>query len=192
MRISIAGVMAASALSFFSTGSAKAQFLDLGIIVDSGTVQPVGDPNYIYTFQVEFKPSPTLHDFIQNGDSFTIFLTGNTGVLSGTNDQPPVWSAGSFTGGSLTWTYIGGGMITTAMPLDPPPGPFFQVVSTQLTSGTFTYTFKDSIPGSPGGNTGSGSFTVTVVPEPSSAILCGLGVPVVYFAARLRRRAARH
>lgn len=187
-RALILGLLAAMMPPASARRAMADDVLDLGIIIDAGTVQPVGDPNYVYQFDVEFKPDPTLHDFIQNGDSFTVFLTGNNGVIAGTNTQPLTWSATAFSPGSVTWTYIGNDPITSATPLDPLPGPLFQVVSTIETSGTFTYTFRDSLPGQPGGHSGGGSFTVTAVPEPTSMALIGLGIPALVLLRRRSRR----
>ena len=93
---------------------------------------------------------------------------------------------------TVTWTYSGGGTIMGDTLLDPPPGPFFSVVSPDMLTGTFLYSFQDSIPGTPGGNTGGGTFTVTAVPEPSSIALVVLGGPLaLYLARRSRRGAAR-
>ena len=94
-----------------------------GIVVSTGDVQVAGDPHWLYQFDVILKPDPAVHDFIQKGDNFTVTLANNTGLISGTNGQPPDWAATSFTASSVTWSYIGDNPITAMTPLDPPPGP---------------------------------------------------------------------
>ena len=197
-RTPLAALMAASALVSLAPSRAGAGHTSAphtGIIVDMGTVQPVGDPMYFYNFDVVFKPDPAVNDFIQTGDNFTINLTGNNGLISGTNSQPSNgdWAATTITASSVTWTFIGVTPITVGQDLDP-VAPFFGIESTQLTTGTFTYTFNDSVPpGVPGGNpnSGGGSFTVTGLPEPSSLVLVGLGAPIALHLLRRSRRRAR-
>ncbi len=190
-RIWIAAPLAAAALALSTSGPAKAGAPGTGIVVNSGTVQQAGDPHWLYLFNVSFAPDPALHDFIHTGDNFTVTFANNTGVLSGTNGQPPDWAATSFSADSVTWSYIGSDDITAGLPLDPAPGPFFEVESSQFSDGTFTYSFNDSLPKDPGGNSGGGSFIVTAVPEPSSVALVVLGASLAFcMARRSRRRAA--
>ena len=190
-RALIAGLFVVAALPFAAPRTAMAGVTappGTGIVVNSGTVQPVGDPNYLYQFDVALKPDPLLHDFIQKGDNFTIDLTGNNGIISGTNGQPLNWSASNFTPDTVTWTYIGSIPILATMDLDPIPGPFFQVVSLFESTGGFTYSFHDSLPGDPGGNSGGGTFTISAVPEPSSLLVVGLGAPLMLYLLRRSRR----
>lgn len=198
-RTPLAALMAAAAVVALAPGRAGAGHVaapDTGIVVDMGTVMPIGDPMYFFTFAVEFKPDPLVHDFIQAGDNFTINLTGNNGLILGTNSQPSNgdWAATSVTPSTVTWTFIGATPITTPQSLDP-VAPFFGIESTVFSSGTFTYSFNDSVPpGTPGGNpnSGGGSFTITATPEPASILLVGLGAPAaLHLLRRSRRRAAR-
>lgn len=169
-----------------------------GIIVGGGTVQPVGDPHGRYTFvDVEFKPASPLES-IQAGDSFTVTSTlPLIPFYQGTNGQPPDWSAsyGDPVGGtptvppeyeSVTWTYFGTDPISAASPLDPAPGPYFQVDSPDLLPGLFQYTFQDTLSGAP--NVGHGTFSIA--PEPSSLALVGLAAPAAALLLRRSRRAA--
>jgi hypothetical protein len=190
-RIWIAGIMTASALALAAPGPAKADLLSFGIVVDEGTVQPIGDPRGLYTFDVVFNPNPATGEFVQMGDSFTITLAGNPQVIPGTNGQPADWAETAITTNTVTWSFIGDTPITTMTPLDPTP-PFFEVEGVNIVSGTFSYTYIDSLPNKPHGNTGGGTFVVPFVPEPSSLALVALGAPAALcLSGRLRRRSGR-
>ena len=176
---------------------------DTGIIVDTGTVQPIGDPLGIYNFAVEFKP--VAGESIQFGDSFTVTSTTPLiPLIGGTNSQPPLWAA-SFSNGvpgttyeyyTVTWTYIDPDKrdaITKTGSLDPSP-PFFQVLGPGVVPGNFSYTFTDTFTDpttqNTSANAGNGSFTVFAIPEPSTLIPAGFGATAgLVLLCRSRRRA---
>jgi hypothetical protein len=207
-RTPISVPLAAAALILLPLGSVRADLIlspPTGIVVDGGTVQPVDDPFGLYTFDVLFNPA--VGESIHNGNSFSVTsdLIPLIPLYLGTNGQPNGWYAtfsqpvadspenGPPEYYTVTWTYFDPGdhhPITSGGSLDPSP-PFFQVASPNITPGSFTYSFSDTLTDSQGhrsSNSSNGSFDVVAVPEPSILILAASGGPVgLYLLLRARR-----
>ena len=169
-----------------------------GAITVSGGYLPTGDPRFLYVFDVNLNPNYTL----QYGDSFTIDglpgvtnTAGSPSYVSGpystyfgnasideTNSTSPYSS-------NVTWTYRGNTTLTGSLDL----GTFSIYTTYNYPTGTQTpfpsgetspnvsYTYNI------GGNTGSGTFTMSAVPEPSSMILLLIGGAVPAGAVLWRR-----
>jgi hypothetical protein len=192
-------LLAASPLRATPLGAVVPSPTPTGIVVGGGTVQPIDDPQGLFTFDVAFNP--VIGETIQAGDSFT--LTSSAPLMislyNGSNEQPPGWSAAfSDLAGysslgialyySVKWTRISG-PITSSGPLDPGPLYYFQALSPDYTSANFTYTFSDTLDGQHG-NTGSGSLTIAV-PEPATLVMVSFSTLAgLYLHRRSRRRLA--
>lgn len=172
-----------------------------GPIIVTGIYVPHGDPTFQYIFDVTLKPNYTL----QYGDSFTI--DGLPGVTNSANS--PSYVSGSYStyfgnasidetvttspySSDVTWTYRGLNALSGSLDLGTfsiyttynyPPGSQTPFPSGE-TSPNVTYTY------SIGGNTGSDSFAISSVPEPSTILLLLIGGALPAGTA-LRRRFRR-
>lgn len=201
-RILFAAPLAAVALTLLGSNPARAGQA-LGIVVGSGTVQPVGDPTYLFTFDVLFYPDIALNERIMPatmnaaGDSFTI--SGfNGGFVPGTLTAPiPPWTTYtgiSQDGTSVTWSLGYGQFPITSANI--PNGSdhvdlgIFTVQTFAPLTGQFSISFNDTEDTTvQGGNHGGSTFTVVAVPEPSTLAIAGSGAfaGLCLVGRRLRR-----
>ncbi len=175
------------------------------IVVTGGYKPGGGDPPYDYIFNVYLEPPPNPpggSNFIASGDYFTI--TGLPGVTSGSlSSQPfaPPWVPEPGKDGSMDspntmqWAFVG----STDILADASTGPIHLgqfVVETTASFATPPVTNGEIILyhfGYDGGAaTGTGSFQIFAVPEPSSIILLVAGAGALpVFSIRKRRQRVR-
>ena len=151
-----------------------------GLTITGEKATPIGDPQYEYSFDITVTAS--LADPFTSGSS--VVITGLNGIspanpLTAAGTSEPGWLA-SFGVGTATFVYY-----------TPPPAPANPSITmdTTFTSGAFyvglattddpatsiSYTSYDA-----GGNMlTSGTVTVTLVPEPSSAVLILAGAGAI-------------
>ncbi len=185
------------------------------ITITGGYMPGGGDPPYDYIFNVYLDaPSTPGTNTFKYADSFTI--DGLPGVETGSTSNEPsdfptvVWAAQASDkvltpGGTapyqsdFTWTFAG---TTTYTATTPPGGP----MGASVWLGTFTvesvYANCTTTPFPPGAQvdftytldggtqTGSGSFQIMSIPEPSSLILLAVGAGVLPLI-RLRKQSRR-
>jgi hypothetical protein len=187
MRIWIVGLLAV--LSSMIAGSTRAK---ADIILDFGTVMEIPDPSFRYTFHAILTnvPNPPGVEIVM-GDFFTVYDL--RGIILGTNSQPNNWAATFNLVGNtppdtnppdnpaifnVTWTYVGTDPILAPMELG-----FFSVQSTDGSLTSLVYAGQDTLlSGGKKGNVGT-----VPIPEPTSLLLAGIGLPATWFVTRRRR-----
>lgn len=201
MRSRNRGVWSLAGLAVFGTMLAGGAEARAGAITIMGGYVPYGDPQFEYIFDVELNPGSSVY----YGDHFTI--DGLVGVTTGSLSNvvssylwlTPTINQTSTTGpgsSDVTWAYGG----TT--PIDDSTG------TNPIALGTFeiltTYSFPPGQlpipPGSPitytwsvnhGTVTGSDTFNIQSLPEPSAVLLLltGAAMPALAVVRRRLRRA---
>jgi hypothetical protein len=175
-----------------------------GIIITTGSVSPVGDPSYAYTFDIELAAGSTL----LSGGYVTVYdlpYIASNSLTSQPNDYPTYYWLGSiqdtgitpvgvtlpFTDSptleNVTWRYIGPTINnsngTSAENLGD-----FSVGPIPENTPSVTLNYLGSLDGSTEADTGS--ITVTAIPEPSSLVLlltAMVGVPLLVLRSRQHR-----
>jgi hypothetical protein len=191
MRIWIVSLIVVLGSTFVGSTGAKAD-----IIHNRGTVMQEPDPSFRYTFHsiLTDVPNPPGVEIAMN-DFFTVYDL--VGVIQGTNEQPDNWAASFSLVGrtpagtdpvdndaifNVTWTYIGADPILAPQDLGN-----FSVQSTDGSLRNLVYAGQDTLLS--GGTVGNmGTVPITFVPEPTSLLLTGLGLPATWLVMRRRRR----
>lgn len=177
-----------------------------GIIIKTGSVAPVGDPSYAFTFDIELAAGSTL----LNDGYITVYdlpYIASSSLTSQPNDFPNFYWIGSIqdtgttpsgvtlpfndspTIENVTWRYIGPTIDNTsssAYNLGE-----FSVGPIPVSAPSVTLNYLGSLDGTTEADTGS--ITVTAVPEPSSLALlltATVGVSLVVLRPRRQRRCA--
>jgi hypothetical protein len=174
-----------------------------GIIITRGTVSPVGDPSFAYTFDIQLAAGSTL----LSGGLITVYdlpditassLTSQpnrfwsesiqlTGITPSSPNPVPVDSA---TLENVTWFYSGVTIDNSGgtSPLDLGN---FSIGPIPENEPSVTLTYVGSLNGNDA--TDTGFITVTAIPEPSSVILlltAMVGAPLLVLRTRQRRHVA--
>jgi hypothetical protein len=205
-------------LTAMVVGASEAAAGTSAITITGGYKPGGGDPQYLYFFDVSLNaPIVSGTNTFTTDDYFTV--DGLPGVTSGslTSAPPPspanppfdvAWAVSIddlHTPGSdssnVTWTFLGTHLYSASNPATPqsPSTEFlgyFSVLSTfpfpadapPFGGQTGTLSYQFSIDGRTG--SGSGTFGISSVPEPSSALLLAFGsgcLPVVWLRKRRRR-----
>jgi hypothetical protein len=191
MRIWIVGLLAVMGSTIAASTRAKAD-----IIIDFGSVMPVPDPSFRYTFHsiLTDVPNPPGVEIAPN-DFFTVYDL--KGIILGTNTQPNNWAATFNLVGrtppntnppddaaifNVTWTYVGTDPILAPQDLG-----LFSVQSTDGSLRSLSYAGQDTL--LTGGTKGNmGTVVIQGVPEPTSLLLAGIGLPATWMFIRRRRR----
>jgi hypothetical protein len=172
----------------------------VGLTIASGTLTPVSDPQYVYTFDIQLGAGATL---IQNLSYITVYDLPDIPPGTGTTQPNQFWGAteqfqGITPGGftpvppdsptveNVTW-YYNGPTFTNNSSVATDIGLFTIGPTTTLTSPPppITLTYVSSLDGVTASN--SGTVTVSVVPEPSSIVLLLVGAAGIIVPALLRR-----
>jgi len=164
-----------------------------GLLPVSVTTAPEGD-FYRWTYSLTL-PTETM---LRSGDYFTIY--DFAGYRPGSMTAPANWTGTSAERGpvppgllpsdtnlpNLTWTYTGPTITAGAADL----GTFSALSPYQVsTEGPFTARTHRTSDGLPDANITTTTVPVPQVPEPSTLLLAGLGLPALGFARRWWKRA---
>jgi hypothetical protein len=177
-----------------------------GIIISRGAITPVGDPSFVYTFNIELAAGSKL----VSGGFITVYDLPDITSMSFTSfpSSPGPWTYSlqlqgitptgltlPFTDSTslenITWEYLGPAIDNTtgSSPVDLGN---FSVGPIPENTPSVTLNYVGTVDGTAAG-ADIGSITVTAIPEPSSLILlftAMVGAPLLVLRTRQRRHVA--